>query len=196
MDEFPDPLRLSLTSKTTSTSTSSSYAKKFQSSGISAQPSNSPSPRRPAWNRPPINIKYHNSTDFPPLPSKKNSDETRSTTSLTHSPSIDELIAKAIAEAKYEWQAETKKFHDELPQEKFDLKLSLTQMIDDSIATQVKTIMNATISEFATNEHLRQYFVTREELQDLMQGFVKEMFHVQAQQRPEGNPKRKSSKKK
>jgi hypothetical protein len=198
MDEFPDPLRLSLTSKTTSTSASSSYAKKLQSSCISAQPSNSPSPRRPAWNRPPIAIKYHNntSTNFPPLPSKKNSDETRSTTSLTHSPSIDELIAKAIAEAKYEWQAETKKFHDELLQENLDLKLSLTQMIDDSIATQVKTIMNATISEFATNEHLRQYFVTREELQDLMQGFVKEIFHVQAQQRPEGNPKRKSSKKK
>ncbi len=69
-------------------------------------------------------------------------------------------------------------------------------MIDDSIATQVKTIMLATITEFATNERLRQYFVTREELQDLMQGFTKEMFLTQAQQRPEGNPKRKSSKKK
>ena len=113
---------------------------------------------------------------------------------MTHSPSIDEYIANAIAEAKYEsWQ---EKFQEELLQATLAIKLSLTQMIEDYIATQVHMIINATISEFGTNERLRQYFVTRQELQDLMQDFVKEMFGTQAQQRQEGNPKRKSAKKK
>jgi hypothetical protein len=92
MEEFPTPRRLSrLPAKSKYISSSSSYAKKLQSAFMTDQPPK-PAPsetRRPAWNRLPVNIQYENSTneDFPPLPAKTNSDETRSTASSTASPS-------------------------------------------------------------------------------------------------------------
>jgi hypothetical protein len=112
--EFPTPRRLSrLPANSKSISSSSSYAKKLQSAFMTDQPPK-PAPsktRRPAWNRLPVNIhiQYENSTneDFPPLPAKTNSDETRSTASSTRLTFNDHSIQKAIAESKSEWQADT-----------------------------------------------------------------------------------------
>jgi hypothetical protein len=48
-------------------------------------------------------------------------------------------------------------------------------MIDESLATQVKKIVSATVAEFGNNENLSKHFITRHELQDTVQGFTMEM---------------------
>jgi hypothetical protein len=180
MEEFPTPRRLSrLPATSKSISSSSSYAKKLQSAFTTDQP---PKPvpsktRKKAWNRLPVNIQYENSTneDFPPLPAKTNSDETRSTASSTRLTFNDESIQKAIAESKTEWQADTRKFQDEIRASHNELRTSIKTMIDESLSTQVKKIVTATVAEFGTNENLSQHFITRQELEGIVQGFTTEM---------------------
>jgi hypothetical protein len=175
MEEFPTPSRLSrLPAKSKSISSSLSYAKKLQSAFMTDQPPK-PAPsktRRPAWNRLPVNIQYENSTneDFPPLPAKTNS--TASSTRLTFN---DNSIQKAIAESKSEWQADTRKFQDEIRASHKDLQTSIKTLIDESLATQVKKIVSATVAEFGNNENLSKHFITRQELQGIVQGFTTEM---------------------
>ena len=48
-------------------------------------------------------------------------------------------------------------------------------MIDESLATQVMKIISATVTEFGTNANLSRFFITRQELQGIMQGFAKEL---------------------
>jgi hypothetical protein len=180
MDEFPSPRRLSRSpARAKPASSSSSYTQKLQTAFITGQPPQpAPSkPRRTAWNRLPIDIQYENSTneDFPPLPTKHNSDETRSTASSTRLTFNDDSIQKAIADSKSEWQAETKKFQDEIRESNKDLKTSIKIMIDESLSIQVKKIVNATVTEFGNNANLSQHFITRQELQGIVQSFTLEM---------------------
>jgi hypothetical protein len=179
-EEFPTPRRLSrLPAKSKSISSSSSYANKLQSAFMTDQPPK-PAPsknRRPAWNCLPVNIQYENSTneDFPSLPAKTNSDETRSTASSTRLTFNDDSIQKAIAESKSEWQADSRKFQDELRASHKELQTSIKTLIDESLATQVKKIVSATVAEFGNNENLSKHFITRQELQGIVQGFTTEM---------------------
>jgi hypothetical protein len=179
MEEFPTPRWLScLPAKSKSISSSSSYAKKLQSAFTTDQPPK-PAPsktRHQAWNRLPVDIHNEHSTnkDFPPFPAKTNSDKTGSTASSTRLTFNDNSIQKAIAESKSEWQANTKKFQDEIPASHKDLQTSIKTMIDESLATQVKKIVKATVAKFGNNENLSKHFITRQELQCIVQGFTTE----------------------
>jgi hypothetical protein len=202
MEEFPTPRRLSrLPSKPKSVSSSSSYAKKLQTAFTMNPPTHPATSilHRPAWNRLPIDIQYSNSTnrEFPPLPTKQNSDETRSTASSTNLTFTDDSIKKAIAESKSEWQTETRQFQEEIRQSNTDLKLSIKTMIDESLATQVKKIVHATVTEFGNNDNLSKHFITRQELQGIVQSFTNEMTRqIQALQNQQGTPTRKPPAKK
>jgi hypothetical protein len=203
MDEFPTPQRLSrVTSSPKSTvSSSSSYAKKLQTAFTLNLPSNPTllTLRCPAWNRLPIDIEYSNSTnrDFPPLPAKPNPDETRSTASSTNLTFTGDSIKKAIAEAKSEWQNMTREFQAEICQSNTGLNISIKTMIDESLATQVKKIVSATVTEFGDNENLSKHFITRQELQGTVQSFTKEMTRqIQNLQNQQGTTTRKRPAKK
>jgi cyclophilin family peptidyl-prolyl cis-trans isomerase len=53
-------------------------------------------------------------------------------------------------------------------------------MIDESLATQIKKIIFATVTEFGNNANLSQFFITLQELHGIVQGFPKEMTCIQA----------------
>ncbi len=67
-------------------------------------------------------------------------------------------------------------------------------MIDKSPATQVKKIVSATVTEFGDNENLSKHFITRQELQGIVQGFTKEMTRqIQDLQNQQGTHKETTS---
>ena len=181
MDDFPEPKRLSRTPINKSTaSVTSTYAKKLQAVFSATNPTASATtaPRRPAWNRPPVDIKYKNSTneEFPALSSGKHaSEDTRSTASSTRLTFNDDSINKAIAASKTEWERETKKFQAEIRQSQTELKHSIVDLINNALATQVKKIVDETVAAFGTNANLSQHFITRSELSDIVKNITTEM---------------------
>jgi hypothetical protein len=174
MDEFPEPKRLSKApSNRNKSNVSSTYAKKIQAAFSTASTTGSaPSiPRRPAWNRLPVDIEYKNTSteEFPPLPSSKpTSEDTRSTASSTRLTFNEDSIQKAIADSKSEWERETKKFQAEIRQSHQDLKQSIGDLINNALATQVKKIVDETVTAFGTNANLSKHFIARSELDDIV----------------------------
>jgi hypothetical protein len=186
MDEFPEPKRLSRTptnrNKSNATST---YAKKIQAAFSTANSTASttasaPSiPRRSVWNRPPVDIEYKNNSndEFPPLPSTKpsTSEDTRSTASSTRLTFNEDSIHKAIANSKSAWESDTKKFQAEMRQSQQDLKQSIGDLINNALATQVKKIVDETVTAFGTNANLSKHFIARSELDDIVSRISTEM---------------------
>jgi hypothetical protein len=166
MDEFPEPKRLSRTPiNRNKSNVSSRYAKKIQAafSTASTTASAPSTPRRPAWNRPPVDIEYKNNNsnkEFPPLPSTKPTlEDTRSTASSTSLTFNKYSIQKAIADSKSEWKRETKKFQTEMRQSQEDFKQSIGDLINNALATQVEKIVNETVTAFGTNANLSKHFI-------------------------------------
>jgi hypothetical protein len=145
-------------------------------STTASAPSN---PRCPAWNRPPVNIEYKNNNyneGFPPLPSTKpTSEDTRSTASSTRLTFNEDSIQKAIADSKSEWERETKKFQTEMRQLQEDLKQSIGDLMNNALATQVKKIVDETVTAFGTNANLSKHFIARSELDDIVSRISTEM---------------------
>ena len=70
-------------------------------------------------------------------------------------------------------------------------------MIDESLATQVKKIVSATVAEFGNNDNLSKHFITRQELQGIIQSFTTEMTRqIQELQHQQNTPTRKPPAKK
>jgi hypothetical protein len=182
MDEFPEPKHLSRTPiNRNKSNVSSTYAKNIQAafSTTSTTASAPSTPRRPAWNRPPVDIQYKNNNsneEFPPLPSTKpTSEDTRSTASSTRLTFNEDSIQKAIADSKSEWERETKKFQTEMRQLQEDLKQSIGDLINNALATQVKKIVDETVTAFGTNANLSKHFIARSELHDIVSRISTEM---------------------
>jgi hypothetical protein len=158
MDKFPDQINHN------KSNVSSTYAKKIQAafstaSTTASAPSTS---RRPAWNRLPVDIEYKNNSneEFPPLPSTKpTSEDIRSTASSTRLTFDEDSIQKAIADSKSEWERETNKFQKEMRQSQQDLKQSIGDLINNALATQVKKLIDETVTAFGTNANLSKHFI-------------------------------------
>jgi hypothetical protein len=70
-------------------------------------------------------------------------------------------------------------------------------MIGEFLATQVKQIVNATITKFGNNDNLSKHFIARQELQGIVQSFTKELTRqIQDLQNQQGTPTRKAPAKK
>jgi hypothetical protein len=153
--------------------------------------------RQTASNGLPFIIQYENSTneEFPPLPAKTNSVETRSTASSTHLTFNNHSIQKAILESKSEWQADTRKFQDEIRASHRDLQTSIKIMIDESLATQVKKIVSATVAEFGNNENYTLHHLIGT-TRHIVQGFTREMTRQIKELSQHDTPTRKSPAKK
>jgi hypothetical protein len=200
MDEFPEPKRLSQTPiNHNKSNVSSMYAKKIQAAFSTASttvsaPSTS---RRPAWNCLLVDIEYKNNSNegFPPLPSTKpTSEDTRSTASSTRLTLNEDSIQKAIADSKSEWERETKKFQTEMRQSQQDLKQCIGDLINNALATQVKTIVDKTATAFGTNANLSKHFIARSELDNIVTRISTEMAtQLQAIQRdtPQKKPEKR-----
>jgi hypothetical protein len=160
---------------------SSTYAKKIQAAfSTTSTTASAPSTHhRPARNRPPVNIEYKNNNsdeEFPPLPSTKpTSEDTCSTASSTRLTFNKDSIQKAIADSTSEWERETKKFQTEMCHSQEDLKQSIGNLINNALATQVKKIVEETVTAFGTNANLRKHFIARSELDDIVSRISTEM---------------------
>jgi hypothetical protein len=140
-EDFPKPRRLSRSAPKSTNQSSSVYAQKFELDPILEKTTFS-KPSRPAWNRPPVNMEYKNSTstDFPPLPTKKSSSDTRP---IASPPSITPIdFFNAIADVKAECRAEIKEVKDQFKVDTADLKASLQRDMAEFMAEQLKQVLN------------------------------------------------------
>jgi hypothetical protein len=154
--DFPIPRRLSRSApKSTNQSASSLYAQKFETDPI-LEKTTSSKPSRPAWNRLPVDMEYKNSqsTDFPSLPTKKVSSDTRPIDSTPSPPSTD--FVKIIADLTSEFQAKIQELKTEIRQSKVDLneqirqskvdaaafKASLPQVLADYMEATITQVLN------------------------------------------------------
>jgi hypothetical protein len=56
-------------------------------------------------------------------------------------------------------------------------KKPIHELIDESLAIQVKRIISKTLAEFGNNKNLSYHFITCQELQGIIQSFTTELMH-------------------
>jgi hypothetical protein len=88
----------------------------------------------------------------------------------------DGMRRKAIAENKSKWERETKKFQIEMRQSQEYLKQYIGDLINNALTTQVKEIVDETVTAFDTNANLSKHFIAGSKLDDIVSRISTESF--------------------
>jgi hypothetical protein len=140
--DFSEPCRLghhrqSLHKKPTMSSYAKNLRQRYGRKSESGSSAPAQQPKRPAWNRPPIDIEYSIvDTNFPPLPSTNKTDETKSTassTKFTVSKDYKSIIAKEMSQYK----ANAAQARSDL----LDLKTEISDLVNQTIHQSLKGII-------------------------------------------------------
>ena len=139
---FPEPCRLGRHRQTLHKKTAmSSYAKtlrnRYGTASTSGSSAPAQQPKRPAWNRPPIDIEYSIvDANFPPLPSNNKTDETKSSASSTKF-TVSEDYKSIIAKEMSQYKADAVQARSDL----LDLKTEISKLVNQTIHQSLKGII-------------------------------------------------------
>jgi hypothetical protein len=140
--DFPEPCRLGRHHQTLHKKPAiSSYAKtlrqRYGTKSESGSSTPAQQPKRPAWNRPLIDIEYSIiDANFPPLPSNNKTDETKSTASSTKV-TVSEDYKSIIAKEMSQYNADAAQACSDL----LDLKTEISDLVIQTVHQSLKGII-------------------------------------------------------
>jgi hypothetical protein len=158
--DFPEPCRLGrhrqiLHKNPAMSSYAKTLRKRYGTASETGSLAPAQQPKRPAWNRPPIDIEYSIvDANFPPLPSNNKTDETKSTASSTKF-TVSEDYKSIIAKEMSQYKADAALARSDLVTLKSEISNLVNQTINESLKGIIQEVHHQSATTYLTATEYR-----------------------------------------